>query len=354
MQVTPTSYNVAQYCEQLEAKTIVVNRDYQRSPKVWPPAARSYLIDTILSGYPVPKFSLYQITDLRSRKTIYEIVDGQQRTEAIFDFFSDRLRLTGKGPYAGLRFSQLDEDMQQRFLSYQLSTDIFSSATQEDIRQVFRRMNSYNVPLNRQEQRHATHQGLMKWFIVEMSELYSQALKEMGVFSEAQLSRLNDGRLLTDMCFTFSVGLRSQSENALDDYYKDREETFSEETEMRERFADIFSTLLGWPDLHRGPLMTAYNFFSLGVALSHSLRPAEPLQEAYRVDAPIKLDEEVVLPNLSTLASVLEDPEDSGEMLSFYTASREGTNRAGPRATRHAWLCRALEPRLLHEAPTAA
>jgi hypothetical protein len=60
-----------------------VNRNYQRSDQVWPAIAKSYLIETILLGYPVPKLSLYQVLDLKSRKTSKEIVDGQQRSVTI-------------------------------------------------------------------------------------------------------------------------------------------------------------------------------------------------------------------------------------------------------------------------------
>jgi len=55
MQVTNTGFTIAEYCDQMKAGSIVVNRDYQRTDTVWPPAARSYLIETILLGYPIPK-----------------------------------------------------------------------------------------------------------------------------------------------------------------------------------------------------------------------------------------------------------------------------------------------------------
>ena len=100
MQVTASNFTVAEYCEQMRAGSIVVNHDYQRSDKVWPPAAKSYLIDTILLGYPVPKLALHQTTDLKTRKTKKEIVDGQQRSQAIFDFLEDRLRLSGNSQFA--------------------------------------------------------------------------------------------------------------------------------------------------------------------------------------------------------------------------------------------------------------
>ena len=64
MLVTTTTYTIADYCRQMEDENVVVNKDYQRSSKVWPTAARSYLIDTILSGFPIPKLSLYHALGL--------------------------------------------------------------------------------------------------------------------------------------------------------------------------------------------------------------------------------------------------------------------------------------------------
>ena len=93
MKVHPTPMTVADYCLGMSRTEIVVNRNYQRSDKVWPSAAKSYLIETMLLGYPVPKLYLYQVLDLRSRKTYKEIVDGQQRSVAIFQFYNDEFRL---------------------------------------------------------------------------------------------------------------------------------------------------------------------------------------------------------------------------------------------------------------------
>ena len=63
MKITSSAFTVSDYCEAMKRKEIIVNRDYQRSSKVWPPQARSFLIETILLDCPIPKLSLYQITD---------------------------------------------------------------------------------------------------------------------------------------------------------------------------------------------------------------------------------------------------------------------------------------------------
>jgi hypothetical protein len=76
MTTTPTDLTVADYCQAMERNEIRVNREYQRSDRVWPNAARSFLIETILLGFPMPKLAHYQVTDLRTRKVTKEIVDG--------------------------------------------------------------------------------------------------------------------------------------------------------------------------------------------------------------------------------------------------------------------------------------
>ena len=83
-------------------------------------------------------------------------------------------------------------------------------------------MNSYTVPLNPQEKRHATHQGDCKWFVVDLVEKYSEALKKLGVFGERQLSRMADAALLSDIVFTLSQGIKHASERNLDKFYEDK------------------------------------------------------------------------------------------------------------------------------------
>lgn len=342
MQVALTTFTIAEYCEQMLRKSIIVNREYQRSPRVWPPAARSYLIETILLGYPVPKLSLYQMTDVKTRQTIKEIVDGQQRSQAILDFYSDRLRLTGKSEFAGRTYSRLETHNQQRFLQYQLSIDLFVGATASDIRQVFRRINSYTVPLNPQEKRHATFQGEFKWFIVSMTEKYAQALKDVGVFSEQQLSRMNDAALLSEIVYALINGIQSASESKLDDLYRTHDADFDEENYGR-MLDTVFAKILAWLDTHKGPLMRAYNFYTLALAIIHvTLGPNDALTPVYGAVEAREIQDEVALVNLGLLADAIENPREHQDLGEFIDACSKATNRIHQRQTRFHWFCRAL------------
>ncbi len=111
-------------------KKINLQPDYQR-PAVWSTAQKQLLIDTFLRGYDVPK--IYLDKDRTERYT-YDVVDGQQRLTAIFEFFAEEYALdekaepvmvdTGDGikkyEIAGKKYSDLDEELLDYFNDIQI------------------------------------------------------------------------------------------------------------------------------------------------------------------------------------------------------------------------------------------
>ena len=59
-------------------------------------------------------------------------------------------------------------------------------------------MNSYTVPLNPEEHRHASYQGRFKWFANRLGKRYNGVFREIGLFSEKQLLRMADTKLLAE------------------------------------------------------------------------------------------------------------------------------------------------------------
>lgn len=345
MRVTATNMTVAEYCRQMEEKKIIVNSTYQRSNQVWPIAAKSFLIDTILKGFPIPKLSLYQKTDIRTRTTTKEIVDGQQRSHAVFDFFNDVYRVTSKGDFRGKNFSALNDDMKRHFMEYSLSVDVFVDATEPDIREMFRRMNSYNVPLNAQEKRHSTHQGPFKWFILEQSAKYAQILKDLGTFSESQLSRMEDARFIADICVGMVEGIVSASESKIDKLYSeydDPELPFNLEAEFERRISTAMSQVLLFKEVLGDELKKKYQLYCLLLACMHVVQPIEALQQTFQSDGGAISDRAVTrLSGLAQAASTGEAKTKAAK--DFILASSKTTDREGPRAERFKILCNLLK-----------
>jgi uncharacterized protein with ParB-like and HNH nuclease domain len=57
---------------------------------VWLPKPKSYLLDSIARGFPIPPIYIREILDPNRRKTVREVVDGQQRMQTILDFLEGR------------------------------------------------------------------------------------------------------------------------------------------------------------------------------------------------------------------------------------------------------------------------
>lgn len=125
MKLDNSTYSVAELRDMLNRKDLVVNKSYQRGAGLWPSSARSYFIDTMLTGFPFPKLYFSESLDRSSRKVVREIVDGQQRITSIIDFINDKFSLTSVSrQYAGMSFKDLPEEEQLAFLAHPVPVDV--------------------------------------------------------------------------------------------------------------------------------------------------------------------------------------------------------------------------------------
>ncbi len=341
----PTSFTVADYCAAMDRGEIIVNHEYQRSDQVWPQVARSYLIETILKGFPVPKLYLYQRTDVKSRKTRKEIVDGQQRSVAIHDFYNDDFRLSKSAEnedVKGKKYSDLDEEYQHKFLDYSINVDLFVAATSSEVVEVFRRMNSYTVPLNAEEQRHASWQGQFKWFINGMADRLEAIFLDTGVFKEKQLVRMADNKLLTELADSFLNGIRTTNKEILDALYRSRDDDFPEQEDLRERMLSAFKVFRQLEPIHKTALAKPYMTYSFIQAIAHVIKPVPKFEKLFQSPRIKTVDCDDALPRLTALAQAIENGEETGKFAKFVQASSDKTNVRVNRRIRFKGFCRAL------------
>jgi hypothetical protein len=343
--IVSTQMTVADYCAAMARGEIIVNREYQRSDKVWPESARSYLIETAVLHYPMPKLYLRQIVDARSKKTVKEIVDGQQRSTAIRDFYEGNLRISGSlenDELCDRAYSDLSESAQSKFLSFAISLDLLIGATHEEVVEVFRRMNSYTVPLNAEEQRHAYYQGRFKWFINRLTSRFSRMFLDCGVFSEKQLVRMADAKLLTELCDAMLHDIRTTNKKLLDHVYQENDKAFPEERDVTRRLEEAITQLAAFKEIHDTQLMKSYIVYSLLLAVTHVRKPIAFLQSTFRSRGIQRLDEARAQANLSNLAQALENGEGTTEYEEFVNACSSKTNVREQRMKRFRILCEAL------------
>ncbi|MEQ8330031.1 MAG: DUF262 domain-containing protein [Longimicrobiales bacterium] len=144
---------------------IDTNPDYQR-PAVWTRRQKQLLIDTILRNYDIPK--LYWRRTGRKPDT-YDVVDGQQRLRAIWEFFGGGFKLAKDADQidgwdvAGVAYSELPDELRIRFDTYPLDVVLVEDADEDEVREMFLRLQN-GTTLRAQEKRNA-YPGAMRDFV---------------------------------------------------------------------------------------------------------------------------------------------------------------------------------------------
>ncbi len=178
------------------------------------PEGKVYLIDSLLRGYPIPKMYFRSKIDAVTQSSVREVVDGQQRLLAIFEFADDKLRLTKRaGEFAGMRYSDLDEDAKNQFLAYTFVAEQLINASDDEVLEVFARINTYTVALNPAEQRHAQYQGEFKWLVHETARRWLPLWDDYEVLSLAQRARMADDALMADLLLQVTQGVTGGGKN---------------------------------------------------------------------------------------------------------------------------------------------
>ena len=97
-----SDYTIHDFLSWKSSSQLAISPRFQRR-KVWGDAARSYLIDTLIIGFPVPPLYI-RLTKVKGQSLpVREIVDGQQRMSAAIDFVEGKFSLSANlhSPYAG-------------------------------------------------------------------------------------------------------------------------------------------------------------------------------------------------------------------------------------------------------------
>jgi Protein of unknown function DUF262 len=265
--------SVADYCNEFNSGKIKVNDEYQRNVGLWTTQARSYFIESILLGYPIPKIYLHARLDLKSRQTIKDVVDGQQRTNALQLFFNNKYKLTSNietEAVRGKNYNTLSDEWQSKFLSYSLPIDQFSGADDAEIQEAFRRMNANNIPLNDEEQRNARFQGVFKWFITSIGDSYESKMFALGVFSRRDLLRMSDLKFYSEVILAFDQGFTTVKGANIDALYKKYNASFDHAEQYKLLIENGLDRYIGDTKFHTSTFKKTHVAQSLVIALSTS------------------------------------------------------------------------------------
>lgn len=251
MSLQKTAFKVADFVTWQKAQSLELSPRFQRR-SVWKPGAKSYLIDTILRDFPVPIIFLRDKgTDPKTFEPRREVVDGQQRLRTVLGFVSPSLlpdfdtnrdafviSKAHNADLAGQTFQQLDAASQQAILNYEFSVQVLpSSMDDREVVQLFRRLNSTNYTLNKQELRNATYYGEFKSSALLLSAEQLHRWRAWGTFNDDDISRMQEVELTSECMASIIEGkISAKSPKRIDDAYKRFDKNFPSRKEVEKRF----------------------------------------------------------------------------------------------------------------------
>jgi hypothetical protein len=172
MNAIPDDLKVSDVLDLKTQQMLVVNPEYQRGV-VWTRAQQKKLVDSVLRGYPIPLIYFHHIRQQAGKLVSerFEVIDGQQRINALSEFQEGAFKLYDPKadaaearfpefikkqpcPWAGATFQALTESLKKTFLETPLRVVKIETHDPDEARDLFVRLQA-GMPLNSQEKRDA-------------------------------------------------------------------------------------------------------------------------------------------------------------------------------------------------------
>lgn len=216
---------------------------YQRN-NVWNEKAKAYLIDTIVRGLPIPPVFLRQVVDVNTKTTNREIIDGQQRVRAILEYVVTEnfaIKKSHNKELGGKKYSDLDTDIQEAILEYEILAEVVTEKDESIVYDMFARLNSNNIVLNKQEIRNSKYWGEFKVLIYQLSSQFRDFFLNCNLLTDNDCSRMKDSELINSMIILLADGIVEETPTYIENVYKKYDKNFPDSEVLEKQFCEVMS-----------------------------------------------------------------------------------------------------------------
>ena len=179
------NWTAKQLSKMVDKNSINFDNAVQRG-YVWDKKRKSLLIDSIITGYPIPAFFAAK------NENGYDMLDGKQRSKTVHDFINNEFALSGLDDYETedgkliplneKYFKDLPEDIQDTILSYSFTIYYFDGITDDEISEMFYRLNN-GKPLSAFDQMRVKIKDHAKIKEISRHSIFNSALTEKALAS---------------------------------------------------------------------------------------------------------------------------------------------------------------------------
>jgi hypothetical protein len=337
-------YTPQDFLQWREAGSLDLTPKFQRRG-VWTSSARSFFIDTLLRQMPVPPIYIRVVQSEDRRRSIRQVIDGQQRISCVLDYLDGKFRLSRNlsAAWAGKTFDKLSSAEKQQIVETTFSSELFQGISDSEVLQIFARLNTYSVPLNAQELRNGRFFGLFKQSVYELSHNHLEFWRRHSIFSERLIARMLEVELTSELIIAQIDGMQDKK-SSIDQFYKDLDEDYPHRHTNERRFRAVIDAInesfgdgLKETEFSRPPL-----FYSLFCAIYHRHFGLKNVQLGTPTKELSKAERISLVEAAQKLSALIEEGRQGQQLAaraeSFVSACLRQTDNIKPRQERLRYL----------------
>lgn len=330
---SPSNKKISTLYNDIKRKNLILQPDFQRR-FVWSSKHKEKFIETILNGYPVPEiYTAQRGIDIDTIESEEVVVDGQQRLHTIVEYIEEpeNSRIFGN---IVKKYKELDTDEKEDFLNYKLLIRDLGDISPENIKEIFKRINSTQYALNSIELHNAIYDGE---FIATAKEILEEVdISKLPFFSDSKISRMDDLLFILLIMATVQEEGYFVGDKYVERYVAEYNEDYPDKNNVKKKIIDLFTFIgeLGLPDDSLWMRKSCY--FTLFI-------------ESYKVFDKLKDRASILKEQLQELEEIVEEDknkdENTNKYAKFYSYIYTGTNSRKARVERGNFLFReVIEP----------
>lgn len=229
-------YRVVDYLGWQRDGSLELRPHYQRG-SVWTKRDKSFLIDSVIKGYPLPLVVLQDELHGEHPRVRRRVVDGQQRLRTLLAFIEpdllDDLNETDDFGYTppelakariSVTFDELHPVLQTRVLNTRIPAVLLSSDTADrEVLEVYDRLNSTGLGLNAQELRYARRTGAFAEMSYQLARQNQSRWTEWRLFRDQDIARMKEVEFTSELLLMLLNGVDKTGRTEIDSAYRDEQ-----------------------------------------------------------------------------------------------------------------------------------
>lgn len=256
MDVDQGHYRVSDLLGWKRDGTLDLRPHFQRG-SVWKERDKSFLIDSLLRGFPIPMIVLQQEERSGPADLIRRVVDGQQRLRSIIAFIDRPLLddandndtwtyqpsgIAGRPPR--LSFDDLPPAAQSKIMRTRLAVaTIEAGATSGQVLEVYDRLNSTGAALTAQELRYARRPGAFADLCYGLARTNQTRWTGWRLFNDNEIARMKEVEFTAELVLLLRDGVAKTGRKEIDDAYDSFADSVPGEDQLAARFSVIMDRL---------------------------------------------------------------------------------------------------------------